>query len=70
MIYGIYVGINLTGYPPPPRHPGAFAPKCVLSPRFLHSIKYPKARPINDDVPGAGHLQTLNLLTQSSGLND
>ena len=26
-----YAGINLTGYPPP-RHLGAFAPKCVPSP--------------------------------------
>ena len=28
----IYAGINLTGYHPP-GHPGAFAPKCVPSPR-------------------------------------
>ena len=28
-------GIKLTGYHPPPGHPGAFAPKCVPSPRVF-----------------------------------
>ena len=50
-------GINLTGYkPPPPGHPGAFAPKCVPSPRAFAQQKMPGAGPINDDAPGAGHL--------------
>ena len=48
-------GINLTGYYPP-GHSGAFAPKCVPSPRAFAQQKYLGAGPINDDVPGAGHL--------------
>ena len=51
-------GINLTGYHPP-RHPGAFAPKCVPSPGLLHNRKCPGAGPMKDDVPGAGHLYQL-----------
>ena len=43
--------------PPPP--PQAFALKCVPSPGLLHNRKCPGAGPINDDVPGAGHLQQL-----------
>ena len=52
-------GINLTGYqplPPPPGHTGAFAPKRVPSPRAFAQQKMSRAGPINDDVPGAGHL--------------
>ena len=49
-------GINLTGYHPP-GHPGAFAPKCVPSPRAFAQQKMPGS--INDDVPGAGHLHQL-----------
>ena len=33
-------GINLTGYHPP-EHPGAFAPKCVPSPRTFAQQKMP-----------------------------
>ena len=51
-------GINLTGYHPP-GHPGAFAPKCVPSPRTFAQQKMPGGRPINHDVPGAGHLHQL-----------
>ena len=36
-------GINLTGYHPP-GHPGAFAPKCVPSPRAFAQQKMPGAR--------------------------
>ena len=54
--------------PPPPRHPGAVAPKCVPAPGLLHNRKCPGAGPINDDVPGAGHLHQHKVLTQSSGL--
>ena len=54
-------GINLTGYHPPPPPPGAFAPKCVPSPRAFAQRKCPEAGPINDDVPGAGHLHQLDL---------
>ena len=31
-VFATYAGINLSGYHPP-GHPGAFAPKCVPSPR-------------------------------------
>ena len=66
-----YAGINLAGYHPP----GAFAPKCVPSPRAFAQQKMPGVGPINDDVPGAGHLHQLafkheKLLTQSSGLKN
>ena len=37
-------GINLTGYHPPPGHPGAFAPKCVPSPRAFAQQKMPGDR--------------------------
>ena len=36
-------GINLTGYHPP-RHPGAFAPKGMLSPRAFAQQKMPGGR--------------------------
>ena len=36
-------GINLTGYHPP-GHPGAFAPKCVPSPRAFAQQKMPGGR--------------------------
>ena len=36
----INAGINLTGYHPP-GHPGAFAPKCVPSPRAFAQQKMP-----------------------------
>ena len=54
-------GINLTGYhpPPPPRHPGAFAPKYVPRPGAFVQQKMPGAGPIKDDVPGAGHMYQL-----------
>ena len=48
-------GINLTGYHPP-GHPRAFAPTNVPSPRAFAQQKMPGAGPINDNVPGAGHL--------------
>ena len=38
-----YAGINLTGYHPP-GHPGAFAPKCVPSPRAFALQKMPGGR--------------------------
>ena len=38
-----YAGINLTGYHPP-GHPGAFAPKCVPSPRAFAQQKMPRDR--------------------------
>ena len=38
-----YAGINLTGYHPP-GHPGAFAPKCVPSPRAFAQKKMPGGR--------------------------
>ena len=37
-------GINLTGYHPPPGHPGAFAPKCVPSPGAFAQQKMPGGR--------------------------
>ena len=40
----VYAGINLTGYHPPPGHPGAFAPKCVPSPRAFAQQKMPGGR--------------------------
>ena len=40
----------------PPRAPGAFAPKCVPSPRAFAQQKMPGGWAINDDVPGAEHL--------------
>ena len=40
----INAGINLTGYHPPPGHPGAFAPKCVPSPRAFAQQKMPRGR--------------------------
>ena len=54
----LYAGINLTGYHPP-GHTRAFAPKCVPSPGAFALQKMPRARPIKDDVPGAGHLHQL-----------
>ena len=53
-----YAGINLTGYHPP-GHPGAFAPKCVPSPRAFAQQKMAGAGPIKDDILGAGHLHQL-----------
>ena len=52
-----YAGINLTGYHPPPGHPGTFAPKCVPSPGAFAQQKMPGGR--KGDVPGAGHLYQL-----------
>ena len=40
----INAGINLTGYHPPPGHPGAFAPKCVPSPGAFAQQKMPGGR--------------------------
>ena len=48
--------INLTGYHPHSGHPGAFGPKYMPSPSAFAQQKTPGAGPINDDVPGAGHL--------------
>ena len=53
-------GIDLTSYHPP-RHPRAFAPKCVPSPRAFAQQTMPGGRAMNDDVPGAGHLHQLAL---------
>ena len=55
-----YACINLTGYHPP-GHPGAFAPKCVSSPRAFAQQKMPGGGggSIKADVPGAGHLHQL-----------
>ena len=39
-----YAGINLTGYHPPPGHPGAFSPKCVPSPGAFAQQKVPGGR--------------------------
>ena len=51
--------INFIGYHPPTGHPKAFALKCVPSPRAFAQQKVPGGGPINDDVPGAGHLHQL-----------
>ena len=53
-------GINLTGYhPPPPGTPGLLHQNVCPAPGLLHNRKCPGAGPINDDVPGAGHLHQL-----------
>ena len=53
-------GINLTGYhPPPPGTPGLLHRNVCPAPGLLHNTKYPGVGPINDDVPGAGHLHQL-----------
>ena len=36
-----------------------FSPKCVPSSGTFAQQKMPRAGPINDDVPGAGHLHQL-----------
>ena len=67
-----YAGINLTGYHPPGR-PGAFAPKCVPSPMAFAQQNVPRGRiykwrnPWGRAFASTG-LETLKLLTQSSGL--
>ena len=58
LIASTYAGINLTSYYPP-GHSGAFAPKCVPSPWAFAQQTMPGVGPINDDVPGAGHLHQL-----------
>ena len=52
-------GINLTGYHPPPGTPGLLHQNVCPAPGILHNRKCPGAGPINDDVPGAGHLHQL-----------
>ena len=55
LVYLCYAGINLTGYHPPP--PGGLLHRNVCPAQgLLHNRKCPGAGPINDDVPGAGHL--------------
>ena len=48
-------GINLTSYIPPGT-PGLLHQNVCPAPGLLHNRKCPGAGPINDDVPGAGHL--------------
>ena len=69
-----YAGINLTGYHPP-GIPGLLHRNVCPAPGLFHNRKCPGLGPINDDVPGAGHLYQLafkheKLLTQSSGLKN
>ena len=52
-----YAGINLTGYPP--GTPGLLHRNVCSAPGLLHNRRCPGAGPINDDVPGAGHLYQL-----------
>ena len=52
----INAGINLTGYHPPLGTPGLLHRNVCPAPGLLHNRKCPGAGPINDDVPGAGHL--------------
>ena len=64
-------GINLTGYHPSPGHPGAFAPKCVSSPRAFAQQKMPGSRANKWRCPwGRAFASTWRLLTQSSGLKN
>ena len=51
----IYAGINLAGYHPPDT-PGLLYQNVCPAPGLLHNRKCSGAGPINDDVPGAGHL--------------
>ena len=53
-----YAGINLTGYHPPGTQRLAHQNVCP-APGLLHNRNFPGAGPINDDVPGAGHLYQL-----------
>ena len=52
-------GINLTGYHPSPGTPGLLHQNVCPAPGLLHNRKCTGAGPINDDVPGAGHLHQL-----------
>ena len=61
-------GINLTGCPPPPRTSGLFHRNVCPAPGLLHNRKCPGAGPINDNVPGAGHLYQLALKHSYLGL--
>ena len=54
------VSIRPVTIPPTPEHPGAFAPKCVPSPRAFAQQKMPGAETINNNVPGAGLLHQLS----------
>ena len=50
----------MTGYRPLPRASRGFCTEmCAQPPGLLHNRKCPGAGPINDDVPGAGHLYQL-----------
>ena len=54
----INAGINLTSYHPPGT-PELLHQNVCPAPGLLHNRKCPEAGPINDDVPGAGHLHQL-----------
>ena len=45
--------------PPPPGTPGLLHRNVCPAPGLLHNRKCPGVGPINDDVPGAGHLYQL-----------
>ena len=54
----------------PPGTPGLLHQNVCPAPGLLHNRKCPGAGPINNDVPGAGHLHQHKLLTQSFGLKN
>ena len=56
--------------PSPPGTQGLLHQNVCPAPGLLHNRKCPGAGPINDDVPGAGHLHQHKVLTQSSGLKN
>ena len=51
-------GYHFDGLPSPLGHLGAFAPKCVPSPRAFAQQKMPQG-PINEDISGTGLLHQL-----------
>ena len=55
---GGYASINWTGYHPPGT-PGLLHRNVCPAPGLLHNRKCPGGGPINDDVPGVGHLHQL-----------
>ena len=56
--------------PSPPGTPGLLHQNVCPAPGLLHNRKCPGAGPINDDVPGAGHLHQHKVLAQSFGLKN